>query len=216
MNSYSYAIGKFDPTIVVGDIHGCYDEFQELCRLVKFGARDALVTVGDFLDRGPDSWKVASFFRDVPNAFSVLGNHERRVAGTIRGCPYQKLDPDKTRAGEPVSADAAKHQQFCWIRMQCKKMAACGCWARCLLQPVLHACILSGIEFLRRRGFRRLCASIDYEGLPLWETQVLSPSPAAARPCYLENPFQGKGDFASRGNNQGRKPYGAGARSHSG
>jgi len=43
MKSYSYASGKFDRTIVVGDIHGCYDEFQELCRLVNFGARDALV-----------------------------------------------------------------------------------------------------------------------------------------------------------------------------
>ena len=85
MISYSYASGKFDRTIVVGDIHGCYIEFQELCHLVNFGAQDALVTVGDFLDRGPDSWKVAAFFRDLPNAFSVLGNHERRVAGTIRG-----------------------------------------------------------------------------------------------------------------------------------
>ena len=85
MKSYRYANGKFDRTIVVGDIHGCYVELQELCHLVNFGARDALVTVRDFLDRGPDSWKVAVFFRDVPNAFSVLGNHERRVAGTIRG-----------------------------------------------------------------------------------------------------------------------------------
>ncbi|MGA2261233.1 MAG: metallophosphoesterase [Acidobacteriota bacterium] len=85
MKSYSYASGKYDRTIVVGDIHGCYAEFQELCRLVNFGAGDALVSVGDFLDRGPDSWEVAAFFRDLPNAFSVLGNHERRVAGTIRG-----------------------------------------------------------------------------------------------------------------------------------
>ncbi len=85
MKSYSYATGKFDRTIVVGDIHGCYVEFQELCRLVDFGPGDALVSVGDFLDRGPDSWKAAAFFRDLPNAFSVLGNHERRVAGTVRG-----------------------------------------------------------------------------------------------------------------------------------
>jgi serine/threonine protein phosphatase 1 len=71
MKSYSHACGGFDRTIVVGDIHGCYVEFQELCHLVNFGAQDALVTVGDFLDRGPDSWKVAAFFRDSPNAFSV-------------------------------------------------------------------------------------------------------------------------------------------------
>ena len=39
MKSYSYASGKFDRTIVVGDIHGCYVEFQELRRLVNYGAR---------------------------------------------------------------------------------------------------------------------------------------------------------------------------------
>lgn len=96
MKSYSYASGKFDRTIVVGDIHGCYVEFQELCRLVNFGARDALVTVGDFLDRGQDSWKVAAFFRDLPNAFSVLGNHERRVAGTIRGTSKPAWSQEQT------------------------------------------------------------------------------------------------------------------------
>lgn len=96
MKSYGYANGKFDRTIVVGDIHGCYIELQELCHLVNFGAQDALVTVGDFLDRGPDSWKVAAFFRDSPNAFSVLGNHERRVAGTIRGTSKPAWSQEQT------------------------------------------------------------------------------------------------------------------------
>jgi hypothetical protein len=96
MKPYRYVNGKFDRTIVVGDIHGCYVELQELCRLVKFGARDALVTVGDLLDRGPDSWKVAAFFRDLPNAFSVLGNHERRVAGTIRGTSKPAWSQEQT------------------------------------------------------------------------------------------------------------------------
>ena len=96
MKSYCYASGKFDRTIVVEDIHGCYAELLELCRLVNFGARDALVTVGDFLDRGPDSWNVAVFFRDAPNAFSVLGNHERRVAGTIRGTSKPAWSQEQT------------------------------------------------------------------------------------------------------------------------
>jgi len=96
MKSYSHVCGRFDRTIVVGDIHGCYDEFHKLCHLVNFDAQDALVTVGDFLDRGPDSWKVAAFFRDLPNAFSVLGNHERRVAGTIRGTSKPAWSQEQT------------------------------------------------------------------------------------------------------------------------
>ncbi len=72
-------------TIVVGDIHGCWGELQSLIEATGFGTGDVLVTVGDFLDRGPDSWAVARFIRNTPNVFSVIGNHERRVAGVVRG-----------------------------------------------------------------------------------------------------------------------------------
>ncbi len=72
-------------TIVVGDIHGCYKELIKLLDEIGFTKNDLLIAVGDLVDRGPDSWKVVDFFKDTPNAFSVLGNHERRLAGTIRG-----------------------------------------------------------------------------------------------------------------------------------
>ncbi|MBI4024478.1 MAG: metallophosphoesterase [Verrucomicrobia bacterium] len=71
--------------IVCGDIHGCWQEFQGLLAKLDFGPDDFLITVGDFLDRGPDSWKVAEFFRSTPNARSALGNHERRVMRVVRG-----------------------------------------------------------------------------------------------------------------------------------
>lgn len=87
--SYRWIEGPYQRTIVVGDIHGCAGEFRELCRATGFGPRDILVTVGDFLARGPGSWEVARFFRDTPNAFSVLGNHEWKVAGAIRGIPQR-------------------------------------------------------------------------------------------------------------------------------
>ena len=82
---YARIEGQHTRTIVVGDVHGCWEEFQQLLSKVDFQPDDVLVSVGDFLDRGPGSWNVAHFFRDTPNAYSVVGNHERRVAGTIRG-----------------------------------------------------------------------------------------------------------------------------------
>jgi hypothetical protein len=82
--SYKFINGKFRRTIV-GDIHGCWTELDVLLRKAEWGKNDLLISVGDFLDRGLSSWRVASFFRDHANAHSVLGNHERRVSGTIRG-----------------------------------------------------------------------------------------------------------------------------------
>ena len=82
---YQQITDPYRRTIVVGDIHGCWDEFRRLMEVAGFGEADALVTVGDFLDRGPGSWEIARFLRDTSNGFSVIGNHERRVAGVIRG-----------------------------------------------------------------------------------------------------------------------------------
>ncbi|MCX6615156.1 MAG: hypothetical protein NTZ98_03545 [Acidobacteria bacterium] len=44
---------------------------------MRFGPRDVLATVGDFLARGPGSWEVAGFLRDTPNAFSDLWDVEQ-------------------------------------------------------------------------------------------------------------------------------------------
>ena len=52
---YQQITGPYRRTIVVGDIHGCWDEFRRLLEATAFSAEDALVTVGDFLDRGPGS-----------------------------------------------------------------------------------------------------------------------------------------------------------------
>jgi len=85
MNNYFEILDEYERTIVIGDIHGCFKELDKLLGVVRFDRADVLISVGDMVDRGSQSWEVCRFFRDTPNAYSVLGNHERRVAGTIRG-----------------------------------------------------------------------------------------------------------------------------------
>lgn len=58
---------------------------MNLLNACNFSQNDVLVSVGDMVDRGPKSWEVAKFFRETKNAFSVLGNHERRLSGVIKG-----------------------------------------------------------------------------------------------------------------------------------
>lgn len=72
-------------TIVVGDIHGCFEEFMLLLKEISFSDKDILISVGDFMDRGPGSWETAEFFKETSNAYAVCGNHERRIARVIRG-----------------------------------------------------------------------------------------------------------------------------------
>ena len=72
-------------TLIIGDIHGCYDELQALLDLVGPDEDDDILAVGDLVDRGPDSLRVLEFFRDHPRASSLLGNHEDRHVRAFYG-----------------------------------------------------------------------------------------------------------------------------------
>ena len=61
---------------VVGDLHGCFDLLDRLLDHVRFDpACDRLFSVGDLIDRGPDSLRSLEFL-DAPWFYAVKGNHE--------------------------------------------------------------------------------------------------------------------------------------------
>jgi len=64
--------------LVIGDIHGCYEELAELLDKAGISESDEIVSIGDMIDRGPNSPAVLDFFRTTSNASSLLGNHERK------------------------------------------------------------------------------------------------------------------------------------------
>lgn len=62
---------------VIGDIHGCFYEFQDLLQRVGPVSGDRVICLGDFLDKGPFGAECVRFARE--NGFdSVLGNHDER------------------------------------------------------------------------------------------------------------------------------------------
>jgi len=81
-------------TIVIGDVHGCARELDELLALVGPVAGDRVLFVGDLVARGPDSRAVVSCARRL-GARSVLGNHEERLLGLRR----DRLQGEPARAG---------------------------------------------------------------------------------------------------------------------
>jgi hypothetical protein len=65
-------------TIVVGDIHGCREELEELVRVAGWKQGERLVLVGDLVAKGPDSPGVLARGREW-GALAVLGNHDAHV-----------------------------------------------------------------------------------------------------------------------------------------
>lgn len=65
----------------IGDIHGCADKLERLLARLPFDrARDTLVVLGDYLDRGPDSRRVLDQLCDLRaqgvQLVALMGNHE--------------------------------------------------------------------------------------------------------------------------------------------
>ena len=71
-------------TIIVGDIHGCIDEFNELIEKVNYDpTKDRLMLLGDLVDRGPDSVAVVRRAREM-GLKCVMGNHEHKFVKWFR------------------------------------------------------------------------------------------------------------------------------------
>ena len=70
------AVGAGGRVVVVGDVHGCFDELQLLLAKVEYRAgTDAVVLVGDLVNKGPKSAEVVRWARAHATA-TVRGNHD--------------------------------------------------------------------------------------------------------------------------------------------
>jgi serine/threonine protein phosphatase 1 len=66
-------------TLAIGDIHGCSKALEALLGEVRPEADDLVITLGDYVDRGPDSFGVVERIRKLKEANRVKclrGNHE--------------------------------------------------------------------------------------------------------------------------------------------
>ena len=75
-------------TIAIGDVHGCSAALAALVRAIDPTTLDALVFLGDYIDRGPDSRGVLEQVIAVAERCSVvplLGNHEEMLLAALEG-----------------------------------------------------------------------------------------------------------------------------------
>ncbi|MDP2815564.1 MAG: metallophosphoesterase family protein [Rectinemataceae bacterium] len=72
---------KYKRILAIGDIHGCAYHLQKLLAAVEPTKEDLLVTLGDYIDRGPNSKGVIDILLSLhqdrkKNIVSVRGNHD--------------------------------------------------------------------------------------------------------------------------------------------
>ena len=74
----------------IGDIHGCYDKLRALMDKIPIDmTRDTLVFIGDYIDRGPNSFDVVQYLVDLkelfPDIVFLKGNHEDMLQKYLSG-----------------------------------------------------------------------------------------------------------------------------------
>jgi serine/threonine protein phosphatase 1 len=75
-------------TIAIGDIHGCAAALDALLTAIQPGDDDTLVTLGDCVDRGPDSKMVLDRLIELTQStrlVPLLGNHEVMMLDAVSG-----------------------------------------------------------------------------------------------------------------------------------
>ena len=75
-------------TIAIGDIHGYTEALRAVLRACSPGADDTVVTVGDYIDRGPDSRGTIDTLIQLGGSthlVPLLGNHDRLFLDICEG-----------------------------------------------------------------------------------------------------------------------------------
>ena len=74
-------------TFVIGDVHGCLDDLLAILEEINFAVGvDKLISVGDIINRGPNSLETIRFFNQLGSSFDmVLGNHDLHFLALVHG-----------------------------------------------------------------------------------------------------------------------------------
>jgi serine/threonine protein phosphatase 1 len=82
-------------TYVMSDIHGCFDEMQQMFKKIGFSDEDKLIIAGDIVDRGSKNREMLDWMLDAPdNVEFLMGNHDRMfVTSVYQLDEYSKSEP---------------------------------------------------------------------------------------------------------------------------
>jgi serine/threonine protein phosphatase 1 len=98
-------------TIVVGDIHGCYDELMDLMEQVRLQPNDRVVSVGDLISKGPKSREVLGIFMTDSRFSTVIGNHDLILRRRWNG-ENVELKPAQKETHKELKAEKEQYTVF--------------------------------------------------------------------------------------------------------
>lgn len=100
-------------TLIVGDIHGCREELEDLLEESGWDSEDKLVSVGDLVAKGPDSLGVIRLFAEL-GGLAVRGNHDEHCLRWWRAKAGREPLPTLKPAHQAV-VDSLGDAEWRWL-----------------------------------------------------------------------------------------------------
>ncbi len=95
-------------TLIVGDVHGCLEELEDLLEESGWEEEDQLVSVGDLVAKGPNSLGVVRLMRELGGR-AVRGNHDQHCLrwweAKLAGDALPKLKPAHQKVADELEED---------------------------------------------------------------------------------------------------------------
>lgn len=87
-----------DKIFAIGDVHGCFSHLNNLLNKFTTGQNDTLLFLGDYIDRGPDSYEVVETILrlriELPKVICLKGNHEQMCLDYLQGTDQDLFLPN--------------------------------------------------------------------------------------------------------------------------
>ena len=102
-------------TIVISDVHGCYDELTQLLeRCCYHPSMDQLILLGDYVDRGPMSKQTIGYVIQLVKggAIALRGNHDQMFLDFINSDDRQVAQQYIANGGLSTLNTYVTEQQF--------------------------------------------------------------------------------------------------------
>jgi serine/threonine protein phosphatase 1 len=126
-------------TLIIGDIHGCFEELSALLDLFEPNPDDRVIAVGDLTVKGPKSREVLDLFMADDRFSSVIGNHDYALVKHFR--QGHKLKASQTKVFDQLQIHDDRYLKF---------LESLPFWLDFAGGLVVHAGLRPGVELVNQ------------------------------------------------------------------
>ena len=69
----------------VANLHGCYEKFKKLLKMIRFNDNDVMYILGDVVDFGEESIELVCDVSMRPNVYPIAGEHDLKAVRMLAG-----------------------------------------------------------------------------------------------------------------------------------